>query len=183
MRTQIRRHHEKGAALIIALILISVASLIAVSSMRGSRTQEMMTSNQNNKLISHMAAEAGASRFVAWVTDPDRSSNLGTDWANRNTTLLPATRNTTQADVPPFGYFWIGEEPTWTDNPFDVTVVGAAWMNELLAETQLRFSVSVEAGSSSPMYQPFADAGVVGCEGVATRGSGQIDSYDSGTGS
>ncbi|EGV16512.1 hypothetical protein ThimaDRAFT_4281 [Thiocapsa marina 5811] len=55
-------------------------------------------------------------------------------------------------------------------------------MNEVLAETRLSFSVSVGTGLFNEMYQPFADAGVVGCEGVATRGSGQIDSYDSSAG-
>ncbi|UHD15800.1 DUF7305 domain-containing protein [Thiocapsa bogorovii] len=177
-----KKSHQKGVALVVGLILVAVASLGAVVAIRSSLLQDRMASNQHNKSVSEMAAEAGAGRFLDWITDQERTNNLGTDWEERDATWLPDTRNAT-ADFPPFGYFWIGEEPTWADNPFDVTVIGESTLNnEVLAETQLRFSVSIEAGVSTPMFQPFADAGVVGCEGVATRGSGQIDSYDSSVG-
>jgi hypothetical protein len=141
MSTRPRRQGERGAALIIALILISVASLIAVSSMRGSRTQEMMTSNQNNKLISHMAAEAGASRFLSWVStsaETDGWSSLNSwkmKWqydkakspaANadrilaRTSDSVPLLTGADDADnvmLPPHGHYWIDTRLNDNKNP------------------------------------------------------------------
>lgn len=51
---------QSGAALIVGLILMLVASIVAMSSMRGSTLQERMTANLNNEATAFMAAEAGA---------------------------------------------------------------------------------------------------------------------------
>ncbi|MBK1644526.1 hypothetical protein CKO25_07630 [Thiocapsa imhoffii] len=193
MKTITLRNTQRGVALVIGLMLVAVASLGALSMMRGTILQERLTSNQQNKIIANMAAEAGAGRFLEWIgkkiEDLEGSNSISITlkeaWENRDEIerlRLPQARNA-NPDFPPFGYFWISEEPDWTKKPLEVTVIGESWMNELLAETQLLFSVLVTADLSNEVFHPYADAGVVGCEGVATRGSGQIDSYNSGAGS
>lgn len=55
---------QDGAALAIGLILLLVATLVAVSAMQGTRFQERMASNHYNKAISFNAAEVGAARLI-----------------------------------------------------------------------------------------------------------------------
>lgn len=184
------KSRQRGIALVVGLILVTVASLGAIVAIRSSHLQDRIASNQHNKAISEMAAEAGAGRFVDWVRKqiekPEGSGNISSilkdAWDSPSEARPPTSRNTEEPDFPPFGYFRISEEPKWANNEFDVTVIGESWLNEVLAETRLSFSVLVEPGLSKKMFQPFADAGVIGCDGVATRGSGQIDSYDSSAG-
>jgi hypothetical protein len=57
---------QKGASLLVGLILLLVATIVVFAGMRGTQMQERMTSNLNNKAISYMAAEAGASTFAQW---------------------------------------------------------------------------------------------------------------------
>ena len=55
---------QRGAALLIGLLLLLVATLVAVAAMQGSQFQERMASNHYNKAISFHAAEVGATRFI-----------------------------------------------------------------------------------------------------------------------
>lgn len=63
------RKHERGASLIVGLVLLLVATIVVFAGVRGTQMQERMASNFNNKAISHMAAEAGASRVVDWAVN------------------------------------------------------------------------------------------------------------------
>ena len=70
------QHSQNGAALVVSLVLLLVATITTVASMHGSHLQERMTSNQNNKAISLMAAEAGASQVLSWIRDPDNNFDV-----------------------------------------------------------------------------------------------------------
>lgn len=62
-------HKESGAALIIGLVLLIIATLLAVVTMQSSNFQEKMASNQNNKSISFMAAEMGGAYLLEELAD------------------------------------------------------------------------------------------------------------------
>ncbi|MCK7574694.1 MAG: pilus assembly PilX N-terminal domain-containing protein [Chromatiales bacterium] len=65
------KHKQQGASLVVGLILLTVATVVSLSSMTGGSMQARMTSNQNNKTASRMAAEAGASRFIKFVNEKE----------------------------------------------------------------------------------------------------------------
>ncbi|MHA7811104.1 MAG: pilus assembly PilX family protein [Marinobacter adhaerens] len=51
--------HQKGATLIVALVMLLLISLLAVGGMQGSIMQERMASNAHDEAISFQASEAG----------------------------------------------------------------------------------------------------------------------------
>ncbi|WP_431024540.1 PilX N-terminal domain-containing pilus assembly protein [Halomonas sp. H5] len=53
---------QKGAALVVSLVLLVVALLLGLSSMNSSRLEESMTGNHRALNLAHLASEAGASR-------------------------------------------------------------------------------------------------------------------------
>lgn len=63
------RHAQRGAALLVGVILTMVTAMVALSSMRGSQFQEGMTANLNHKAIAFTAAEAGAAYFHSWLSE------------------------------------------------------------------------------------------------------------------
>lgn len=81
MRQSNGASRQSGAVLIIGLILMLVASIVAMSSMRGSSLQENLTASVNNKAISHMAAEAGGAAFWDWLQNRAQSPS---DWGQRD---------------------------------------------------------------------------------------------------
>lgn len=130
------RKPEHGAALVISLVLITIASIGAVTAMRSGHLQDRMASNQHNKVISQMAAEAGASKFAEWFLD-NSDENLADAWDDTSL-VFPNT-----AQLPPYGFFRIQSEPDWTTNPVVATVAGISRQgNETLAETRIRLEFS-----------------------------------------
>lgn len=63
------RQQQSGVALAIGIILLAIASVIAVMSMRTTTMQERMASNQKNKTVSLMAAESGATQVMQRLTN------------------------------------------------------------------------------------------------------------------
>lgn len=63
------RRQQSGVALAIGIILLAIASVVAVMSMRTTTTQERIASNQKNKTISLMAAESGATQIMQRLTN------------------------------------------------------------------------------------------------------------------
>lgn len=55
---QVVKHKQIGAVLFIGLILLTVVSLIAVSSMQSTNLQELMASNEQDQIIAFEAAES-----------------------------------------------------------------------------------------------------------------------------
>ncbi|WP_213458718.1 PilX N-terminal domain-containing pilus assembly protein [Thiocapsa sp.] len=158
MRTSRSSKSQHGAALIIGLLLVAVASLGAITSMRGTLLQDRMVSNQQNKIISQMAAEAGAGRFLEWLSDSGRSNTdeLSSDWKNTDKRKHPATKKVIHVDAqtgsnqfPPFGHYYIPKEPDWgKEGEIPVTIVGISRSgSEILAETQLQLSIRLDGSS------------------------------------
>ncbi|MEQ6889686.1 PilX N-terminal domain-containing pilus assembly protein [Halomonas sp. CS7] len=58
---------QAGAALIVSLVLLTVALLLGVSSMQASRLQEAMAGNQRALETAQMASESGTSKFYSWL--------------------------------------------------------------------------------------------------------------------
>ena len=59
---------EKGAALVVGIVLLVVSTLLALVAIQSSTFQERMASNQHNKTVSLMAAEYGAGHFIDAIT-------------------------------------------------------------------------------------------------------------------
>jgi type IV pilus assembly protein PilX len=66
------KKNQQGATLVVGVILLSAITIVGLSSMKGGSMQERMASNQNNKAVALMAAQAGASRFIEIVNKKDR---------------------------------------------------------------------------------------------------------------
>lgn len=66
---------QSGAVLFLGVVFLSIASILAISSIRTSTTQERITSNHINKTNSLIAAEFGLSAAL----------NFGTTWIAANT--------------------------------------------------------------------------------------------------
>lgn len=103
--------NESGFTLVLGLVFILVASMSAVTLMRGSVMQEQMTSNMNNKAISFMAAEAGANALRAklvgkWPKTADElnvflniSEKFGSDGSYRVTSISGGGANPIVAEI------------------------------------------------------------------------------------
>ncbi len=156
MRTRRSYRNQHGAALIIGLLLVAVASLGAITSMRGTLLQDRMVSNQQNTIISQMAAEAGAGRFLDWVSDPLRHDDPATAWS-RDRSAIPNGPTTNPIQFPPFGHFFIlnNQGPDWNQNPVPVTIIGIARSgNEILAESAIDLRIRIGSLNPSSLRGP-----------------------------
>lgn len=158
MRRSNGASRQSGAVLIIGLILMLVASIVAMSSMRGSSLQENLTASVNNKAISHMAAEAGGAAFWDWLQNRAQSPS---DWGQRDNwkdewrnNPIPTTAGAAN-NVGAYGYYWVDPtEVSWTDERVTVRVRGQARTPDgsaELAETVvlLRFDAPIGSGVHS----------------------------------
>ncbi|KAA0876277.1 PilX N-terminal domain-containing pilus assembly protein [Nitrincola tapanii] len=145
MNTNIQQ--QKGVALVISLILLLVATLVTVLGMQGSRMQERMSSNQNNKALSAMAAEYGASHFLAELRE--NGFNAAT-WAED---MGIATSGINPTPVPDGnGVYWI-DVVNVSPITVEMNVFGAIREGEdidNLALTQLRISLRREFIPGTP---------------------------------
>jgi Tfp pilus assembly protein PilX len=146
-----RRENQKGSTLVIALILVSVAAVVTMTSMRGSLMQEKMVANQNIKAVSFMAAESGAASFNKWLKDPNTTWN-STGWQNTIPTTAAGNVN-----IGTQGYYWIGpNDVTWGANSVTVKVRGYAKSDNsgtANAKTTLQITMTKPtAGGGSGIY-------------------------------
>lgn len=101
---------QKGAVLLVALVMILLMTLIGVSAMRGSNLQEMMIGNFRDKQVSFQAAEAAlreAESTLGGVTIPPTTGagihdelakgssadywKADFDWSGTNSKVIPIT--------------------------------------------------------------------------------------------
>lgn len=150
---------EKGAVLIVGLILMLITTLLALTAMHGSTFQESMTSNMNNKAISFMAAEAGATAFWEWLKNGAETGSLAwenPDWRAEWQDRIPTTASGA-ANIGEFGYFWINPaQVSWHSAHVTVTVNGwakAGAAGASLAETRLQVQFARPAGGVPPAFR------------------------------
>ena len=68
---------QHGVALVVALVLLVVVTLVGLAAIRGTTLQQKMTSNFYDREISFQAAEAALRAGEAWATaNPTNTTNL-----------------------------------------------------------------------------------------------------------
>jgi len=125
---------QRGAALIFGLILLTIASLVAVSGFNAGSMQERMAANQDNSARAFMAAEAGGTNLVEWINEngwptaanhPQIHRNIGNDGS-----LITYTLNL--------------QSGSWGGSPLNVLIEGRALSTDglsVLARTQILVSL------------------------------------------
>ena len=135
---------EKGATLIVALVMLLLISLLAVGGMQGSILQEKMASNAHDGAISFQASEAGLRQAEA-----DLMGNIAT----RQTAF-----NTARLDTP---WSWGGSNPAASGTGSAGTQVSAQPVYHLARLTEVcpiepgqpcfeRFEVTSRGQGGSP---------------------------------
>ena len=162
------KYRQKGVALVVGLILLLVATLVTVLGMQGSQMQERMSSNQNNKAISFMAAEYGASHFIAQMEENGFSP---TSWVSD---MNVSTSGTSPIPVPDsFGFYWI-QVVDPEDNPIELNVFGVARESQTsnnLALTQLNILLDMQ-------FVPGTGSGGGSGNGGAINFVGDLEVYE-----
>lgn len=174
---------QKGAALAVSLILLVVATLAAIAATRGSHMQERMTSNQNNKAISLMAAEAGATEFWNWLGDEQESGTMDWDdatWRNGWQASIP-TDQTGNHNAGQFGYYWLDpDDIDWQPGFVRVMISGQSGPDNLnpLGRTrvELRFDRPMSSNVDPAFMRGLLAHGNIGIQGNANlTGSGHAN--------
>lgn len=167
------RKKEQGAVLIVSLVMMVLITALVVSALKSSNLQEIMTSNSNNHVTAMMAAEAGAADFAVWLAanyDPDDSADqMKTKFGHKD---IASAEQVGSGD----GYYYLDQLTTGA--VVEATVTGLATANTTPLTVLSRYHVRLQLTASPGTVKPFENA-VIGCEGVSTQGSGQIDSFDS----
>lgn len=94
-------NQEKGIALIVALILLVIATLTGLAGMRGTSLQEKMSANLNDRSIAMQSAEAGLAAAYNAITD---NPSIGTDCSS----------STSNCPIVPANTFVAGDSEGWT---------------------------------------------------------------------
>lgn len=85
-----RAHHQRGVALVVALILLVVATLLGLAASRGTILQERMSANSYDRSLAFQRSEAALRAAEDAITADWRIVNLGgTDCSPDVTTLCP----------------------------------------------------------------------------------------------
>lgn len=142
---------QQGGALIVALLVISVAAVVTMTSMRGSVMQEKMVANQNSKAISFMAAETGAASFNKWLNDPL------TVWGVNTWQLIIPSTAAGSPNIGPRGYYWINpSDVVWGTTEVNLKVRGYAKSDNTsaaLAKSTIKLTITKPGSSlSSGVY-------------------------------
>ena len=110
--------HQKGAVLIVSLVLLIIMTLLAISGMNNTVMQERMAGNQRNNTLAFQAAEsalrAGEVFIDSWNLPFPSGDSTGSTTANNQgvyTMDSPAALDTDGDDVE-----WWGEDAFWTAN-------------------------------------------------------------------
>ncbi|WP_036992663.1 PilX N-terminal domain-containing pilus assembly protein [Stutzerimonas stutzeri] len=70
-------HHQNGAVLVIALIMLLLLTVIGLASMRGTSLQENMSGNMRDSSLALQASEASLRKGEAEVTSRFKAGTLG----------------------------------------------------------------------------------------------------------
>lgn len=167
------RKKEQGAVLIVSMIMLVLVTALVVTALKSSNIQEMMTSNSNNHVTAMMAAEAGAADFATWLAanydSDDSADEIKTKFGPK---ALANAKQVGSGD----GYYYL--DKVTTGAVVEATVTGLATADTTPLTVLSQYHVRLQLTGAPGTVKPFENA-VIGCEGVSTQGSGQIDSFDS----
>jgi len=151
-----RQSAQRGAALVIGLVLLAVASMVTITSLNTGMMQERMAANQDNHARSFMAAEAGGARLVEFVSNGwPTADRFPSEALTRVVLNDPSiTYTITRHANPP---------PPWTTSPLAFEVVGHARTPDgstpdgstVLAQTRLLVELErIQSGVTTPPQAP-----------------------------
>jgi type IV pilus assembly protein PilX len=106
---QMRRHAEQGVALVVALILLVVATLIGLAGIRGTSLQERMSANMYDRSLAFQRAESA-------LRDAERAITANWHIADLNGQDCSATASTLCTSVPPANAAWTSVGGTYNVN-------------------------------------------------------------------
>ena len=105
------KSQQKGVVLLITVIFLFVIGLLSLYSMRSSITQDKMTANITNKLITSNAAEQGALEFKKWLmVRLEQNWPTGSDQNAWKNVVIPTHLTLDQNESQRNGYYWINEQ-------------------------------------------------------------------------
>ncbi|SDM11742.1 Polymer-forming protein [Modicisalibacter muralis] len=161
-----------GAALVVSLVLLTIALMLGVSSMQSSLMDERLASNYRAATQAQMAAEAGISEFVI----DGGFSNIENNFEDID---VPGPD-----DYLNFHTYVSGKE--YGSGKADYTIRYAKNSDgNLVVESEGHYGAKGRQAKSTTMgvfalsdtTQPYL--GLMTCEGISLSGSSRIDSYDS----
>jgi len=164
------RKHQGGFTIITVILLILMASIIVIHSLKDNIVQERLSGNFQKKINARLLSEKGI--FDAYDT---LTKLLTEDEGLSIAELITITNNgiiTGQGTIIHSGYEVVISETS--SGEITITSIGERYEGEHTLSATFTL-VPGESGS------PFNHA-IVGCEGVTLNGSGTINSYDSAIG-
>ena len=99
---------QRGAALVIAMVLLLIMSLLAASSLRGTHMQERMSSNTHDRDLAFQSAEAGLRMGERQAENWVKNGAVNADLANCQTPSLSGFYRNVDTHCP---------EPLWKKGP------------------------------------------------------------------
>lgn len=170
MMTIQRQKNQNGFTIITVLLLILMANIIVIHSLKDSIVQERLSGNFQKKINARLLSEKG-------VFDAHDSINqlISTNPNKTITELINLSNNGS-----------LSGQGTLADSKYQVSLIELASGELQVTSIGERFEGKntltanfnfISGGGSSPFNEA-----VVGCDGVTLNGSGTIDSYDSSKG-
>jgi len=169
--------NESGLALVLAMIMVVVIGIIAVSNMNISVTEKHLTNNYHYTRQAFYAAEAGAQDgvyrlIIGTITD---SSPTETTWNSTNYSSTGFSNTfTVKHLLNSSGSAVVNDS---AGNPY--YVISSTGWDSSAKKAEKTVEIIVSLTRSAGVYS----AGMIGCQNVTVTGSGLIDSYDSALGS
>jgi type IV pilus assembly protein PilX len=131
-------HKQRGAALVIGLLLLLVLTILAVSGMNSASVEFIMAGNDQYRQNSFNAAETGIERsLVVGIFNP----GLGPVVVNGVIPNLPTNDNFSATILPqlggiPMGGMWSNSWASFSTTHFEVTSTGTAARNSTSIHVQ-----------------------------------------------
>lgn len=174
------RHAQRGAALLVGVILTMVTAMVALSSMRGSQFQEGMTANLNHKAIAFTAAEAGASEFFKWLSTEQANNSIdweNPDWQNKwqksnsGPIQTSASGDNKAGDK---GFFWIAPtDVTWNPDFVKVVITGQSGPSADNALGRAQIAIQLQRPTSGGPHPAFM-TGLLANKDIDIKGNANL---------
>ena len=150
MNTSTQRHQQKGATLVIALLILLVLTVLGIASMQVTRLEERMAGNSRDVNLAFQGAEAG-------LRDAEERIRTWNEFTLPASCALPPCVVWQKDTVPPD----LRDQPLtwWTTNAVEYGVAGSQEITEvtrdpLVAIEDLDFVYDSAASTQSYSHEP-----------------------------